>query len=198
MTADRTADASDGANGWEAIAAEFMAVRSCMGADTVRVWASRLPKGAAVLDVGCGFGKPIAEVLIAQRCTLYALDAAPSMVAAFRQRFPNVPVACEAAESSRCFDRRFDGIVAVGLIFLLKPQAQRALIQRVAAALLPSGRFLFTAPVQAAAWNDALTGRTSVSLGDEVYRRLLFEAELRVDTEYVDEGGNHYYDTVRR
>lgn len=197
MTGDRTADASDAANGWEAIAAEFMAVRSCMGADTVRAWASRLPRGATVLDVGCGSGKPIAEVLIAEGCTLYALDAAPSMVAAFRQRFPDVPVACEPAESSHCFGRRFDGIVAIGLLFLLEPQAQCQLIQRASVALLPSGRFLFTAPVQAGAWNDALTGRTSVSLGDEAYRRLLLEAGLQVDAEHVDEGGNHYYDAVR-
>jgi hypothetical protein len=46
-------------------------------------------------------------------------------------------------------------------------------------------------------WKDLLTGRDSVSLGDDEYRRLLADAGLRIIAEYVDEGGNHYYDAAK-
>ena len=188
---------SDPANGWEAESRHFIATRSPIGASTVRSWARRLPAGASVLELGCGSGFPIAQALVDEGLHVHGIDASPSMVAAFRQRFPHAPVACEAAETSEYFNRTFDGIVAVGLIFLLRPEVQRAVIHR-AAALEPGGRFLFTAPWQVHTWQDLTTGRTSVSLGADEYRRTLADAGLEVTDEYVDEGGNHYYDAVRR
>lgn len=151
-----------------------------------------------MLDLGCGSGFPIAQALIGEGLHVHGIDASPSMVAAFRQRFPKAPVACEAAETSDFFETSFEGIVAIGLIFLLEPEAQRVVIRRVASALKPQGRFLFTAPRQLHAWQDVTTGRPSVSLGADAYRRVLTDAGLEVTDEYVDEGGNHYYDAVRR
>ena len=55
-------------------------------------------------------------------------------------------------------------------MFLLAAPTQRLLIRRVASALSPSGRFLFTALRQECSWADALTGRKSLPLGAEVYR----------------------------
>ncbi len=186
----------DASNGWEAVAREFIAARSGVGAEIVRAWSRSLPPGAAVLDLGCGGGVPVSVALAEQGCRLHGIDASPTLVGAWRRRFPHAPVACEAAEASAFFDRHFDGIVAIGLLFLLEPAAQRAVIARVAAALVPDGRFLFTAPVQAVGWNDLLTGRASVSLGRDAYRRLLAEAGLRLECESTDEGGNHYFDAV--
>ncbi|RYD16001.1 MAG: class I SAM-dependent methyltransferase [Lysobacteraceae bacterium] len=188
----------DASNGWEAVARAFIAARSGVGADVVRNWSRSLPTGAAVLDLGCGAGVPVSRVLAEQGCQLHGIDASPTLVEAWRHRFPQAPVACEAAEASAFFDRAFDGIVAIGLLFLLEPAAQRAVIARVAAALVPRGRFLFTAPEQAVRWNDLLTGRASVSLGRDAYRRLLAEAGLQLERESIDGGGNHYFDAVRR
>ena len=55
----------DPANGYERIADEYMAVRDpATGVAAVRRWASALPQGAAVLDLGCGNGVPITRTLI--------------------------------------------------------------------------------------------------------------------------------------
>lgn len=187
----------DRSNGWEEVAARFTAVRSSVGVATVRTWAGALSPGAAVLDLGCGNGVPIAEALMADGFDVHGIDASPSLVEAFRRRFPDAQVRCEAVEDSDFFGRNYDGIVAVGLLFLLDPDAQRALIGRVACALNPRGRFLFTAPTQAVAWPDLLTGRPSVSLGDAAYRQALSDAGLTMVREHADEGGNHYYDAAR-
>lgn len=187
----------DRSHGWEAVASRLIAERSPAGGATVRKWCRSLPSRAAVLDLGCGAGVPVAEVLTAEGCDVHAIDASPSLVAAFQQRFPHARVACEPVEESDFFRRRYDGILAIGLMFLLAPEVQRATIRRVAAALNRGGRFLFTAPTQEAAWADVMTGLPSVSLGDQAYRRALSDSGLVVIGEYFDEGENHYYDVGR-
>ena len=192
----------DRSSGYEDVAAEFLAGRGStrsvgIGVATVRSWAGRLPAGATVLDVGCGPGFPMTSVLIDEGLAVWGVDVAPTFVAAFEQRFPGVPVACEAVEESSFFGRRFDAVFSWGLMFLLPPDAQRALIRRFAGILEPGGRLLFTSPPQPITWHDAMTGEESRSLGAEEYRRLLKAARLAVWDEYEDEGENHYYDAVR-
>jgi cyclopropane fatty-acyl-phospholipid synthase-like methyltransferase len=190
----------DISNGYEAIAADFMRRRdeSDIGAATVRAWSQALTRGAAILDLGCGHGDPIARTLIDEGFSVYGVDASPSMAAEFRRRFPQAPIDCASVEASDFFGRSFDGIVAVGLMFLLPADAQKALIGKVARSLNSGGRFLFTSPIQKCAWKDILTGVESRSLGDEAYKALFSDAGLEPVADSVDAGGNHYYDTRRR
>jgi hypothetical protein len=55
------------------------------------------------------------------------------------------------------------------LLFLLNPVAQALVIEKVAGALNPGGRFLFTALKESLEWLDAMTGRQSQSLGAQTY-----------------------------
>ena len=167
--------------------------RSNIGASTVREWARLLPAGATVLDLGCGSGVPITSALIDCGLTVYAVEASPSLLSAFQQRFPEVPVECSPVEDSSFFGRTFDGVVAWGLMFLLAPATQLNLIHKVAAALRPGGRFLFTSPSPVCTWNDAVTGQESISLGREAYIEALEACGLTLESELEDEGENHYY-----
>jgi len=193
----------DRSNGYEGVAAEFLAGRgsprsSGIGARAVREWARTMQRGAAVIDLGCGSGLPITTVLISEGLDVYAVDASPSMVEAFRQNFPKTPVACEAVEDSTFFGRTFDGVLSWGLMFLLPPEEQRRLIQRIADILEPGGRLLFTSDDEPLVWNDAMTGLETRSLGAEEYRRLLSAVGLSIIGEYEDEGQNHYFDAIKR
>jgi SAM-dependent methyltransferase len=192
----------DRSNGYEGVAREFLARRGSarstgIGVNEVRHWARALPGGAAVIDLGCGPGFPITEILTAEGLNVFAVDAAPSFVEAFRQNLPDTPVVCEAVQDSTFFDRVFDGVLAWGLMFLLSPDDQRHLIRRIADRLIPGGRLLFTSPAEPLEWTDAMTGLQSRSLGAGEYRRQLSAVGLYVTGEYEDEGQNHYYD-VRR
>lgn len=169
-----------------------------IGVATVLRWARSLPPGAAVLDLGCGHGVPLSMALMNDGFAIFGIDPSPSMTAEFRRRLPQAHVACEAVEDSQLFGRSFDGILAWGLIFLLRAGAQRDFIPTVASALSPGGSFLFTAPAQSCVWPDALTGRESLSLGSEVYTALLSDAGLSLVGEHVDEGDNHYFEAAKR
>ncbi len=190
----------DASNGWEDIAGEFIAAReqSSTGVEVVRAWARNLPSGAAILDLGCGTGMPIAQSLIADGFRIYGVDASPTLSAEFHRHFPQMSVACEPVETSAFFGRSFDGVVAIGLMFLLPPEAQRSLIFRVAAALNPGGHFLFTSPSQICTWADLMTGRESTSLGEHAYLTLLSEAGLAVVGNSTDEGENYYFHALKR
>lgn len=155
------------------------------------------PGGGAVLDIGCGHGVPITQALLAAGLAVHGVDASPSMIAEFRRRFPHAAAQCCPVEESRFFERTFDGVVAWGLMFLLPPVAQAALIHRVAGILKRGGRFLFTCPRQACEWPDNLTGAASTSLGAGQYRRIFEAAGLTLAGERGDGGENHYYLTVR-
>jgi hypothetical protein len=82
-------------------------------------------------------------------------------------------------------------------MLLLGAEVQRELIGRVARALRPGGRFLFTSPAQACTWADNLTGRPSLSLGADVYTAIAVDAGLTVVAEHTDEGQDHHYDASR-
>lgn len=189
----------DDSSGYEALAQEFITSRqqSTIGASTVARWAGTLPPGSTVIDLACGPGVPITKALIDAGHTIYALDASWSMVCAFGERFPHLPVACEAIQDSTFFDRTFDAAVAWGVMFLLPADVQAVVLARVSSALRPGGRFLFTAPWQIGTWQDLLTGRESVSLGRDNYLAALSAAGFTLLNEFDDEGENHYYDVIK-
>jgi SAM-dependent methyltransferase len=194
-----TSGDSDSSHGWEGVAGHFLAYapHSTIGVATVRQWAAGLPSAAAVLDLGCGPGGPRSAALQAAGLTLFGVDAAPTLAAAYATRFPTAHVACEAVEHSTFFQRQFEAALAWGLLFLLPPDTQLEVIHRVSSALRPGGRFLFTAPALACEWKDTSTGRPSLSLGRSVYEMALRQDGLQLRSTTLDEGENHYYDAIK-
>src|SRR5918996_725172 len=157
----------DGSNGYEAVATIYIAgrgTRSRVG-DSI---------GATVVKAWSDAFPPGATVL----------DLGSG---------PGVPIEQNTVEASAFFNRTYSGVLAWGLLFLLDPAAQALVIEKVARALEPQGRFLFTAPRQPLEWLDAMTGRRSQSLGEHTYERLLRDAGLTWVADAQDEGENHYF-----
>ena len=195
---------TDPSNGYEAVSAEFLARRgntrtrsNAIGVNTVRKWAKTLPHGSSVIDLGCGPGVPITVVLVEEGLQVFGVDAAPSFVAAFQHNLPDIPIVCEPVLESSFFNRTFDAVLSIGLMFLLTAEEQHRLIRKFADILVPGGRLLFTSTAKPHVWNDVMTGMESISLGAEEYRRQLAAVDLSVTSEYEDEGQNHYFDALK-
>lgn len=93
-----------------------------------RAWLDRftklLPRGATILDLGCGSGEPIARYLIEQGFTVDGVDTSSTLIALCRSRFPDQ---CWHIADMRTFalDRTFDGLLAWDSFFHLSGDDQR-------------------------------------------------------------------------
>lgn len=187
--------AIDKSNGWEAVAEQLISNRNPkIGASIIRQWATSFEPGSSILDLGCGTGEPVTRILLENGLTIYGIDASPTLLGEYRKRFPYLSSSCEAAQESVFFNKKFDGIVAIGLLFLLSKENQCIIIKKVADALKPQGRFLFTAPYQVHSWKDNWTGYTSLSLGRKAYKLEFAKHGLILVNEYTDEGENHHFE----
>ena len=185
----------DPSNGYEGIAQDYISYRSksTIGVEAVRIWAHTLKSNATILDLGCGNGIPITKALVDDGYSLHGIDASQTLIESYRKNFPDLPAACEPVETSAFFNKRFDGVVAWGLIFLLSENDQIQLIHSVSKILITGGQFLFTSPEEVCTWTDNMTGLESRSLGAERYKGILYSAGLSFTGDYVDEGDNYYY-----
>jgi SAM-dependent methyltransferase len=187
----------DSSNGYEKHAETFIRSRNPrVGLDVVRDWAGQFARGGEVLELGCGYGA-ISEVLVEAGLTLFAVDASPTLLRTFHERFPDVETECCTAEDSLFFGRTFDGVVAWGLLFLLEEKAQLRILAKVGQALRPGGRFLFTAPREAVEWIDMMTECPSRSLGVVKYDRVLRSLGMEVSSGTADDSGNYYYHVIK-
>jgi SAM-dependent methyltransferase len=104
---------------------------------------SPLAPGAALLDIGCGSGDPIARYFIEQGYAVTGIDSSSAMIAICEGKFPD--------RNWRIADMRtlslsatFEGIVAWDSFFHLSPEDQRRMFSIFRAHAAPGGRLMFT------------------------------------------------------
>lgn len=112
-----------------------------------RAWlerfATNLPIGATVLDVGCGMGEPIARYLIDRGFSVTGVDSSASMIAQCRARFPDAEWIVADMRALE-LGRRFDAIVAWDSFFHLSMDDQRGMFPRFAAHAKRGAPLMFT------------------------------------------------------
>jgi len=95
-----------------------------------RGWLDRFRRlagaGAAVLDIGCGSGEPIARYLMAAGNDVTGVDSSDTMIELCRQRFPAQSwIVADMRDLN--LGRRFGAILAWDSFFHLSPDDQRAM-----------------------------------------------------------------------
>ncbi len=189
----------DAARFYEAQALKYLDARdrSRVGVEIVEGWARSLPFGSTVVEIACGGGYPITQVLVDAGLAVWAIDTSPTLLRQFRLRFPAIPTRCASAVDSDYFGRTFEAVISIGLVSFLREDEQLAFLHRVSEILEPQGHFLFTAPVETGTWQDVTTGLECWSLGRIAYTRALERAGLRVIRTHIDEGANNYYEAIK-
>ena len=104
---------------------------------------AELPPGAAVLDLGCGTGEPLAGYFIRAGRTVVGLDGSPAMIAKCRERFPDMTWI--VGDMRRlALGRTFGAVLAWDSFFHLAYDDQRAMFAVFAAHAAAGGLLLFT------------------------------------------------------
>lgn len=184
---------------YEKHARQFLKCRdaSTVGIETAGRWARSLRPGARVIEIACGGGIPVTRTLVDAGLKVWAIDSAPSILAVFKNRFPDIPAQCATVLESDFFQRKYDAAISIGLIFLLGENDQISMLGRVSEILHPGASFLFTAPIEIGTWADVITGHECMSLGRDAYESALEQSGFRVVDRYQDSGKNNYYETEK-
>lgn len=147
-----------------------------------------LPAGGAILDVGCGSGRPIGAELIARGFKVSGVDSSPSLIAICARRFPEQEwLVADMRELE--LGRRFHGVLAWHSIFHLTPDDQRAVIPHLAAHVAPDGGLMFTSGPEHGERIGEWRGEPlySASLAPDEYRQLLANSGLEVIAHRADD-----------
>jgi SAM-dependent methyltransferase len=150
-----------------------------------RSWIERfaelLGPGAAVLDIGCGAGVPIAAHLAERGYHVTGIDSSAEMIAMFRANVPGA-VAEVADMRSLGLDRRFGGLIAWDSFFHLSPEDQRLMFPVFHEHAEPGAPLMFTSGPAFGVAVGALEGEPlyHASLGPGEYRQLLARAGFDV------------------
>jgi SAM-dependent methyltransferase len=140
----------------------------------LEAFAALLDPGAAVLDIGCGAGMPVARDLIAAGFAVTGVDSSPAMIALCRHRFPDAD--WQVADMRRLdLRRRFDGVIAWHSFFHLRAEDQRAMFPIFAAHAAPGALLTFTSGPLAGVAMGEWQGEPLFhdSLAQDEYRALL-------------------------
>lgn len=136
---------------------------------------------AAVLDLGCGTGQPVAAWLISRGFTVTGVDFAPAMIAAARAVLPQARWI--TADMRALPDMgRFDAVIAWDSLFHLGAGQQRQVLRDLVARLRPGGRLCFTSgPEEGEVWGAVSGGPVwHASLAPQGYVDLLAPLGMRL------------------
>jgi SAM-dependent methyltransferase len=130
---------------YEKHAREWDADRRALGW-TDKPWHDRfvaaLPRGAAILDLGCGAGSPVALNLVAHGFRVTGIDASPTLISLCRERMPGQDWIVSDMRSL-ALGRTFDGVLAWDSFFHLTPDDQRGMFPVFAAHAARSALLMF-------------------------------------------------------
>jgi SAM-dependent methyltransferase len=137
-------------------------------------WMELIPVGGRVLDIGCGFGWPVAAYLIGRGLRVTGIDASPSMILRCRASYPEQEW---RVADMRQLDLRavFDGIIAWDSFFHLTGRDQQSMFSIFRKHAAPGSALLFTTGPEDGEALGQLCGDTlyHASLAPDHYRVLL-------------------------
>lgn len=159
-----------------------------------RPWLDRFlallpPRGARVLDLGCGMAEPIAAHLIEAGHRVTGVDAAPALLALARARFPDGEWVEADMRGLDLGGRRFDGVLAWDSLFHLACGDQRAMFSVFDRLAAEGAALMFTSGPAEGVAMGVFEGEPlfHASLGPEEYRALLAAAGFAVVAHRADD-----------
>lgn len=163
------------------------------GVEAIQLFAQNIQVGAKILDMGCGHGEPVIDVLLRLGFKPYGIDSSIRMVTKFIETFPDVPVQHSDVLSSDFFNISFDAVVAYGFMFHLSRDQQERVIEKVAVHLREGGYFLFNSgdedasKVSSSEYNGGET-LMMYSMSCRNYEKVLRSNDMILISHYVEEG----------
>lgn len=153
---------------YDQIADRFHALRTTLQpkeSEYLSLLLAPLPVGSAILDLGCGTGRPIASYLASQGHQITGVDGSEAMLAIARRLLPGhrwIHAMIEQVE----FDETFDAVVCWDSLFHLPRGHYEPVIRKIHRWLAPGGRLMVSSGGETDGHPD---GFTDTMFGHEFY-----------------------------
>ena len=131
--------------GYEKIAEEYHVSRGIFDNEKeLNEFAGLLPKGAKILDVGCGAGVPVTKFLIDSGFEVIGIDLSERMLKLAREHVPKAKFIKMNMTDLEFEENSFDGLVAFYSIFHVSRKKHSAIFQKFHEILKPDGIMLIS------------------------------------------------------
>ena len=129
--------------GYNTLAAKYLTTRTEDSEDVqlLQEFVHRLPKGAEILDAGCGAGVPVARYL-SQFFDVTGVDFAEEQIRLARQLVPQAHFLCQDITQLTLAENSFDAICSYYAIIHIPRREHQALVLNFHRMLKPSGLVL--------------------------------------------------------
>lgn len=101
------------------------------------------PKGAHILDLGCGTGRPIAEYLASRRFNVTGVDQSTEMLQLARKRLPDQEWILSSLETFEP-EQEFAAVIAWDSLFHIQRSEHANILRRARACMATGGRIALT------------------------------------------------------
>ena len=155
-------------------------------AEWVSILSKRLPKGAPVLDLGCGCGLPGTKLLSAE-FNVTGVDFSEVQIQRARELVPSARFICSDVSDVDLPTGHFAAVVSFYAIIHVPLGEHRGLFGRVARCLRPRGYLL------AIVGHDAWTGTDESYLGVEGGKMCWSHADEATYSQWISEAGLHVH-----
>src|ERR1051325_9920322 len=158
-----------------------------------------LPRGARVLDLGCGNGVPLTAALVDAGYSVVGLDSSNAMLARFHRNLADTAVVRADARQCPFKPGTFDAAVSWGMMFHMTRAEQSLALANLTHVLKPGAPFHFTAAEIPTVANPdpgitgTMNGVTFHYYAVASYRELLAAHGFELIERFDDPGANSYF-----
>lgn len=184
---------------YEQLGTSYLDYRRFLRSDSyVRMLCNKLPKNSQVLDVGCGVGVPIDDLIIKAGHSVRGIDLSPKMVSLAKKLVKAGEYSVGDMQDLRREEYQVDGVVCMYALFHVPRREHGRLIKTFVSFLPTGGWILLSLGDRAYEGAHTMYGVMSYSSqwGSVSNRSMVEKAGLRIEIEEMAQSGGERHQII--
>lgn len=186
-------------HGYDNIAHKYLSYRGHLGSSKyVKQFLKYVPKHSLILDLGCGVGMPVDDLLIKAGHSVVGMDISAAQIAEARKNCPGATYLVGDMAHLQAGEYEAQAIVCLYALFHLKRETHLALLKNMASSLTTHGVLLISMGDREFEGNHDLLGNAmwSSQYGTTKNRQLVEQAGFSILLDEIDVSGGERHQII--